>query len=174
MRIDSVKRALAHDTAVDLNGRRARLLILLASLIAQGGKTDDARQFFMRASSRPIDLTIRNCDRMAGTGWIRASAKKAVAEAEGSSARRLQDPQAKSSASLAVSHRNLGMLRLEQGDLRSASALLDALWWTPKTAGGEFRNGISITPGAVAALGGKLVGRMPTFNWPWSLPAITA
>jgi len=170
--IDSVKRALAHDTAVDLNGRRARLLILLASLIAQGGKTDDARQLFHEGIVEAIDLTIRNCDRMAGTAGYELLLRKPSAEAEEALLERLQDPQANHLPSLAVSHRNLGMLRLEQGDCARRRRCWTPLWWTPKTAGRIPQWNFYHARGRLRLSEGSSWRRMPTFNWPWSLPQL--
>jgi CHAT domain-containing protein/tetratricopeptide (TPR) repeat protein len=125
--MDSIKRALAQDAAHDANDRRARHLIVEASLLVHSGNLDEAQELFHEAIAEagrfdnPVLLS-NAWDRLGSALLLRKRLREAEeALLEGYRIRKLNHL-----PNLAGSYGKLGLLRLEQGDLRSASALLDA------------------------------------------------
>jgi len=137
--IDSVKLALEQDRAIDLKGRRARLLLLLGGLLAQSGKIEESRRLFnegIAQAARYDDLEL------VSNAWDRFGTELLLndrpSEAEDALLEAFRIRKLNHLPSLASSYRKLGLLRLEQGDLRSASALLDASVNQSKSSAGRI------------------------------------
>jgi CHAT domain-containing protein/tetratricopeptide (TPR) repeat protein len=125
--IEGAKQALAEVPVIDYRAYRARLLIMLATLYAHQGNVHLSRELFREG--------ILEADRFDDTG-LRANARDRLGcefllsgqlvQAEDLLLDAYRIRKLNRLPSLGESYRNLGILRLEQGDLRSASALLDA------------------------------------------------
>jgi CHAT domain-containing protein len=125
--VDAAKQALAEVPLSEKDAHRAMLLIVLATLYAQQGKVEDSRELFRQG--------ILEADRF-GDSELRSNARDRLgcdfllngqlAQAEDLLLDAYRIRKLNRLPSLGESYRNLGILRLEQGDLRSASALLGA------------------------------------------------
>ena len=137
--IASARLALVREEAIDLKGRRARLLILLGGLLAQDGKMEESRRLF----NEGIVQAARFDDpELLSNAWDRLGSELLLnnqpSEAEDALLEAFRMRKLNHLPSLASSYRKLGLLRLEQGDLRSASALLDASVAESKSPGGRI------------------------------------
>src|SRR5262249_18136512 len=125
--IDAATRALAGAPVADPFGQRVRKLVLLAELQAIEGKWDQAQALFVEAIGDAARFD--DWELLANT-WAHFGyellARKELARAEEALLEAYRIRKLHRLPSLPGSYRNLGMLRLEQGDLRSASVLLDA------------------------------------------------
>src|SRR6185436_17348151 len=125
--IESIRLAISQTPAEDTNGLRARHLNELASVVSNQGRTQEAeelREQAVREADRfdNVELRSRTWDNLGFELLIQhrlPQAERALLEAY-----RLR--KLNRLPSLGGSYRHLGLLRLEQGDLRSASALFDA------------------------------------------------
>jgi CHAT domain-containing protein/tetratricopeptide (TPR) repeat protein len=123
---DAAKRALENLAPGDA-GRRAKLLILLANLRRRQGNTEEARELFragLQEADRLGDVELLS------NGWDKLGAglllEKQLGPAEQALFEAYRIRKLNRLPTLGSTYRNLGMLRLEQGDLRSAAALFDA------------------------------------------------
>jgi CHAT domain-containing protein/tetratricopeptide (TPR) repeat protein len=125
--IDRAKQALAEVPARDYYAYRARILIILATLYAHQGNVYLSRELFRQGileADQFDDAELRaNARDRLGCEFL-LSGQLVQAEVFLLDAYRIR--KLNRLPSLGESYRNLGILRLEQGDLRSASALLDA------------------------------------------------
>jgi CHAT domain-containing protein len=137
--IDAIKRALEQTSPGDGKGLRARHLINLATVLAQQGKMDESWEMSREA--------ILEADRYGDPGlssnaWDRLGSelllRKHLPQAEDALLEAFRIRKLNHLASLGGSYRSVGLLRLEQGDLTSASALLDASIATSKSEGGRI------------------------------------
>ncbi len=119
-------RALEHLPAGD-SGPRAKLFVLLANVKWQQGKVEEAWPLFREG--------IQEADRfgdpeLLSSAWDKLGAglllQKQLPQAEEALLEAFRIRKLNRLPALGSTYRNLGMLRLEQGDLRSAAALLDA------------------------------------------------
>jgi CHAT domain-containing protein/TolA-binding protein len=125
--IEAMKRATDEDQSYDPTGSRTRRLITLSRQLAQDGKFDEANRLFRQgiiAADRIDDpeLLSNAWDRLGGELLSRGR----LAEAEDALLEAFRIRKLGRLPSLAGSYGKLGLLRLAQGDRRSASALLDA------------------------------------------------
>ena len=125
--VDAAKQALAEVPVREKNADRAMILIILATLYAQQGKVEDSRELFRQGILEAdqfgsSELRSNGRDRL-GCDFL---LKGQLAQAEDLLLDAYRIRKLNRLPSLGESYRNLGILRLEQGDLRSASALLDA------------------------------------------------
>jgi len=137
--IEAIRLAMAETPAEDSNGLRARHLIGLATVFSQQGKTREAEDLWeqaIREAERFDDAELRSktwdnlgCELLMQHRLPQA--EQALLEAY--RIRKLNRLPA-----LGGSYRNLGLLRLEQGDLHSASTLLDASIAELKSARGRI------------------------------------
>jgi Uncharacterized protein conserved in bacteria len=125
--IDASRRGLAAVPANDRTSRRAMLLIILASLYAHQGDVEASRELFRQGileADRFGDAELR------ANSWDRLGCEfllhRQLPRAEDALMEAYRIRKLNRLPSLGESYRNLGILRLEQGDLRSASSLLDA------------------------------------------------
>ena len=125
--IETAQLAMQDTSVEDTNGRRARHFIGLATVLSLKGKTEEAEDLFKQAiieadRFEDADLRSNTWDCLGAEFLLRHSlpqAEEALLEAY--RIRKLNRL-----PGLGSSYRNLGLLRFEQGDLRSASTLLDA------------------------------------------------
>jgi CHAT domain-containing protein/tetratricopeptide (TPR) repeat protein len=125
--IDVAKHALAEVPAREEDANRALALVVLATLYAQQGNAAAARELFRQG--------ILEADRF-GDSELRSNARDRLgceflldgqlSQAEDLLLDAYRIRKLNRLPSLGESYRNLGILRMEQGELRSASALLDA------------------------------------------------
>ncbi len=139
--IDAATEGLAEVPANDRTSQRAKLLIILATLYARQGKVYLSRELYRQGileADRFGDAELRsNARDRLGCEFL-LSGQLSQAEdllLDGYRIRKLNRL-----PSLGESYRNLGILRLEQGDLRSASALLDASIVESKSTRGRVPN----------------------------------
>ena len=123
--IEAAKRGLAEVPASDQTARRARFLIILASLYAHQGDAGVSQELFRQGiveADRFGDAELRS------NAWDRLGCEllltRQLPEAEDALIEGYRIRKLNRLPSLGESYRNLGILRLEQGDLRSASTLL--------------------------------------------------
>jgi CHAT domain-containing protein len=126
--LEANQRAMKEDTSTeDSTGRRARHFIGFATALSQMGKPEEAKVLFEQAIAEAarfddVELHSRTWDDLGSHLLMLHRLPEAeVALLEGFRIRKLNRL-----PSLGGSYRNLGLLRLEQGDVRSASTLLDA------------------------------------------------
>jgi len=139
--IDRAKQALTEVPVRDYYAFRARLLIILATLYAHQGNVYLSRELFrqgIQEADRFADSELRsNARDRLGCEFL-LSGQLVQAEALLLDAYRIR--KLNRLPSLGESYRNLGILRLEQGDLRSASALLEASLVASKSSRGRVPN----------------------------------
>ena len=124
---EAARRALAATPRREPLGNRARELILLANLELNRGQGEQAWPLFREGIAEADrygdpDLLSNAWDKL-GAGLL---LRKKLPEAEQALLEAYRIRKLNRLPSLGWSYRNVGMLRLAQGDLRSASALLDA------------------------------------------------
>jgi len=125
--VDAAKHALAEVPVREKNADRAIILIILATLYAQQGNVEESRELFRQGileadqfGDRELQSNAR--DRLGCDFLLNGQ----LAQAEDLLLDAYRIRKLNRLPSLGESYRNLGILRLEQGDLRAASALLDA------------------------------------------------
>jgi CHAT domain-containing protein len=125
--IDAIQRGLTGTPALDPYGTRARHLISLASLSQRQGRFDESQKLFREAI---LEAYRFNDPDLLSSAWANLGAelldRKQLPEAEDALLEAYRIRKLNRLPGLGESYRNLGILRLEQGDLRSASALMDA------------------------------------------------
>jgi len=135
--IDSARLALARARGIDSKAR-VRLLILLGGLLAQDGKMEESRKLYKEGI---LEAARFDDPELLSNGWDRLGSELLLsnqpATAEDALLEAFRIRKLNHLPSLASSYRKLGLLRLEQGDLRSASALLDASVAESKSPGGR-------------------------------------
>jgi CHAT domain-containing protein len=124
--IDAARQGLAEVPASDQTPHRARFLIMLASLYAHQGDAGVSRELFRQGiveADRFGDAELRS------NAWDRLGSEllltRRLPQAEDALLEGYRIRKLNRLPSLGESYRNLGILRLEQGDLRSASTLLN-------------------------------------------------
>jgi len=125
--IDAGKRGLATVPPDDRSSRRARLQIILATIYAHQGDVEASRELFRQGileADRFGDAELRS------NAWDRLGCEllshRQLPRAEEALLEAYRIRKLNRLPSLGESYRNLGVLRLEQGDLRSASSMLEA------------------------------------------------
>jgi CHAT domain-containing protein/tetratricopeptide (TPR) repeat protein len=136
---DAAQRGLRLLPGFDPKGNRARLLILLANLKAQHGEMDEARELFREGI---LEADRFGDEELLSNAWDKLGAdllmQKQLGDAERALLEAYRIRKLNHLPTLGSTYRNLGMLRLEQGDLRSAAALLDASITELKSGGGRI------------------------------------
>ena len=137
--IAAARLALSQDTGTDSKGRRARLLILAGGLLAEDGKMVEARRSF---EAGIVEASRFDDPELISNAWDRLGSElllhRNLAEAEQALLEGYRIRKLHHLTSVAGSYGNLGLLRFEQGDLRSALALIDASLAASKMPGGRI------------------------------------
>ena len=125
--IETIRVAMEDTSGEDSNGRRARHLMGLATVLSQKGNKQDATDLFEQAileAGRFDDAELRS------RAWDNLGSEllmqQRLPQAEEALLEAYRIRKLNRLPSLVGSYRHLGLLRLDQGDLRSASTLLDA------------------------------------------------
>src|SRR5436309_650547 len=124
---EAIRLGISQIPAGESNGLRARHLVGLAAVLSQQGKTTEAVELWKQAigAAEQVDdseLRSRAWDNLG----LELLMQHRLPEAEEALIEAFRIRKLNRLASLGGSYRNLGLLRLDQGDLRSASTLLDA------------------------------------------------
>jgi CHAT domain-containing protein len=125
--VDAMKQAVDDDPALEFTATRINRLVTFATLLSESGKPEQA--------ARTLREVIVAADRiddpeLLSNAWDRLGSllltRNELPEAEDALLEAYRIRKLGRLSSLAGSYGKLGLLRLEQGDMRSASALLDA------------------------------------------------
>ena len=125
--IETTRYAMAEAPAEDFNGLRARHLIGLAAALSHQGRTREAEDLWeqaIREADRFDDAELRS--RTWDNLGLELLIQHRLPQAERALLEAYRLRKLNRLPSLGGSYRNLGLLRLEQGDLRSAATLLNA------------------------------------------------
>src|SRR5947207_6092394 len=127
MKDAAMKGAVEDDPALQLSPSRIRRLVTLATLLAENNEWEESARLFREAilAADRIDdpeLLSNAWDRLGGELLSRGQ----LAESEDALLEAFRIRKLRHLPSLAGSYGKLGLLRVEQGDFRSASRLLDA------------------------------------------------